>query len=596
MTTYTHHEVANPLSATATWILQDYEISSVSGALVVLVSTTNPDDVMRLTGSGFVGTTGPTGTLTAGIIALVSRTDADGLLTYETIGSFGTYLATTFSTLLANADQKAFFADLFPAAGDVLNGHSGNDFLAGGDGGDTLNGGAGFDWADYANATAGLTVNLTTPNVSTGFANGDTFNSIEAIRGSDFNDILVGNASNNFLRGGLGQDLMNGGTGFDFASYRNSTVGITVDLATPANNTGEAIGDTFISIEGLEGSNFSDTLRGDANQNFLRGAAGGDVLDGGGHSDDYADYQGSTVGLTADLQTPGNNTGDALGDTYISIELIRGSAFADTLRGNASDNNLRGGLGGDTLDGRGGFDSASYENSSAGLTVDLLTPGNNTGEAIGDTYTSIESIRGSTFADILRGDNSDNFLRGQEGGDQLDGRDGIDYASYAAADTGIIVDMTTPTTNTGEANGDTFTSIEGISGTSFGDILVGDGGDNFLKGNGGADNLIGNLGTDLADYTSSSIGLTVSLATPGSNTGEAFGDTYNSIEGLIGSDFADNLTGDGGANVLTGRNGSDTLIGGAGSDIMNGGNGDDIYSVDATGDVVNEGSGALVGR
>jgi len=61
--------------------------------------------------------------------------------------------------------------------------------------------------------------------------------------------------------------------------------GVTVDLGNSANNTGEAAGDTFVSIESLRGSNHNDILVGDAGTNFIVGGNGADVLNGGAGND-----------------------------------------------------------------------------------------------------------------------------------------------------------------------------------------------------------------------------------------------------------------------------------------------------------------------
>ena len=168
------------------------------------------------------------------------------------------------------------------------------------------------------------------------------------------------------------------------------------------------------------------------------------------------------------------------------------------MRGDAGSNYLRGGQGADVLDGGGGSDTADYINAPAvnagtglGLTIDLLTPANNTGDAAGDSYFSIENLRGSNFNDTLRGNGSGNFLNGGAGADILDGRGGIDYANYATAGGPITASLADQTINTGEAAGDTYTSIEGLYGSNFDDTLIGDGGDNFLRGNAGGDTLQG---------------------------------------------------------------------------------------------------------
>ena len=68
----------------------------------------------------------------------------------------------------------------------------------------------------------------------------------------------------------------------------------------------------------------------------------------------------------------------------------------------------------------------------------------------------------------------------------------------------------------------------------------------------------------------------VSLVSGLGSGGDAEGDTLSGIENLIGSDFADKLTGDGVANDLFGCDGNDSLYGGGGDDRLSGDEGADL--------------------
>src|SRR5262245_5971287 len=127
----------------------------------------------------------------------------------------------------------------------------------------------------------------------------------------------------------------------------------------------------------------------------------------------------------------------------MSIEKLRGGDCADTLIGNSATNCLQVGPSGDVLNGVDGFDFADYFTATSGIIVDLANASNNTGEVTGDTFVSIEGIRGSAFDDVLRGDNvlnggtAVNQLNGGLGADTLDGGRGFDFADYRHSSTGL---------------------------------------------------------------------------------------------------------------------------------------------------------------
>lgn len=122
-------------------------------------------------------------------------------------------------------------------------------------------------------------------------------------------------------------------------------------------------------------------------------------------------------------------------------------------------------------------------------------------------------------------------------------------------------------------------------GTDFDESVNGLGGDDILEGSAGADVLDGGDGIDTAVYSGATNRVNVNLLSGNGSINQAEGDTYVSIENVVGSNFGDTLRGDFGDNVLTGNggkdvligfNGDDELLGGAGRDILNGGNGADV--------------------
>jgi Ca2+-binding RTX toxin-like protein len=521
------------------------------------------------------------------------------------------------------------------AGNDTLTGGRGNDVLDGGLGADTMSGGLGIDAATYENAASGVVANLDpllagTP-ANTGEAAGDTYANVENLTGSGFDDVLLGNNLANVLIGGNGNDklvggdsddTLDGGTGTDTASYEFATTAVTVSLAANSGSQGEADGDVLTSIENLIGGAGNDTFT---------GAAGiqANAFDGRAGTGDMVSYASSTSGVIATLDptlllAPLPQTNDAAGDTYLNIENMTGSGFADNLIGNGVANALTGGAGNDILEGLGGADTfvggadtdtVSYANSTLGVVSSLTTVFaagpvvTQTNDALGDTYASIENMTGSGAADTLIGNSSNNqidggigddVLEGMDGADALSGGAGIDTASYVHAEGYVMASLTTGLagfSNQGHASGDTYDSIDHLTGSDFGDTLIGNAGDNvitggigddILEGLGGADTLVGGTGVNTVSHEHSAdqgagMGVTASLLAPGGNTGDAAGDTYSNIQNLIGSAFDDTLTGDGNANILTGGAGNDSLDGGAGQDTLFGDAGNDSLTDDLVG-------------
>ena len=100
----------------------------------------------------------------------------------------------------------------------------------------------------------------------------------------------------------------------------------------------------------LIGLNGDDGLYGGEGADRLRGGFGADYLDGGGGTD-TADYSDSTAAVVVNLTTGISTGGFANGDTYVDVEGVTGSNFADTLTGDGLANVLNGGAGADTMNG-----------------------------------------------------------------------------------------------------------------------------------------------------------------------------------------------------------------------------------------------------
>jgi Ca2+-binding RTX toxin-like protein len=205
---------------------------------------------------------------------------------------------------------------------NILWGNDGNDTFIGGVGTDTFAGGGGTDTVTYDVSHAGVKVDLAANTASGGDATGDSFNLIENVVGSSYNDSLTGDAVANHLDGAQGNDALTGGDGDDV----------------------------------LQGDSGNDLIWGNNGNDTLSGGRGADTLTGGLGAD-TADYSASSIGVNVNLITGIGSGGDASGDRLSSIENVTGSAFSDQLTGSSGDNHLSGGAGNDILIGGDGNDT-----------------------------------------------------------------------------------------------------------------------------------------------------------------------------------------------------------------------------------------------
>ena len=491
-----------------------------------------------------------------------------------------------------------------------------------------------------ASNTVAVVLGNGSANTLNGTAGSDTLFGLAGddwIYGGVGNDALLGGDGVDHMSGGAGADVHDGGAGYDYVRYDTASSGVTASLGTPGANTGDAAGDSYIAIEGMIGSNFSDALTGDGAANDLWGLDGNDTLNGGAGFDAISGGAGDdTFVYSTGADAIRDFTAGAGGVDEIDLRALSSIASLADVLARATQ------VGANTVIDFGGGNTLTLENINRANLVssdflfasaapppppaqnDLTASGvvlnganisftiNNTGaDAAAASTTGIYLSTDSTItsADTLVMSVATAALAA--GGSVTQGATltlpgnltpgtyylGVlaDYSSQlgetnetnnASNTVAVVLGNSSANTLNGTAGSDTLFGLAGddwIYGGVGNDALLGGDGVDHMSGGAGADIHDGGAGYDYVRYDTASSGVTASLGNPGANTGDAAGDSYIAIEGMIGSNFSDALTGDGAANDLWGLDGNDTLNGGAGFDALSGGAGDDtfVYSTGA---------------
>jgi Ca2+-binding RTX toxin-like protein len=440
------------------------------------------------------------------------------------------------------------------------------------------------------------------------------------IIGDAGNDVLVGTSGNDFVYGGAGNDKLyllagddvgNGGIGNDMVAGDTGR-----DLIIGGLGDDELVGGA--GSDAITGDAGADDIYGGADRDIVSGGRGdGDVVVGGAGDDTFRYARGDGRDTYFDeyasywdtVWTAAGGWNAAAGYSYNSLTSEVTGPGGVLIRknfGTTAEPDLR-------WLGRYDYDSASQTLklfnppasaptiiANAGVDTIELAPGINLQDVIlrhpagtNDLVLAIGSDEADLVDTSLAADSitiKDWYLAPgqieklafyqtgilditQTKTSLIAGTDGADGTSAAPLPGTAIADWITGGAGddviAGGAGNDIIagnTGFDLLKGEAGDDVIYGGTGNDTLDGGAGKDILIGGSGQDAASYASSAYGLRASLSASWSNSGDAVGDEYTSIENLIGSGGGDSLLGDAGQNEITGGLGSDNLRGGAGDD------------------------------
>ena len=320
------------------------------------------------------------------------------------------------------------------------------------------------------------------------------------------------------------------------------------------------------------------------------------VYDNGGTDTIDMSFSGANQNITLEDETASDVAG-GIGNLFIArgveIENAIGGSGNDTLTGNALNNELSGGNGSDDLNGGAGDDTlrggAGADDMDGGTGTDTASYDDITSGGVGvnlGANTAWGAASGDTFTSIenLTGTDFGDTLIGDTGANTIQGGDGNDVLDGRQGDDTLEGGEGNDTLRGGwGAGNDTLVGGEGN------DTLEGGDGNDILSGGTGADHHDGGAGSDYIDYRDIDGGGIGINMIAGSSWGKSAGDTFTSIENVWGSLYSDKIVGTDERNILIGGGGHDNVEGRGGNDVIYGGWGHDVLDGGNGNDYLNGG-------
>jgi Ca2+-binding RTX toxin-like protein len=426
----------------------------------------------------------------------------------------------------------------------------------------------------------------------------------DQLQGWEEADSLTGGAGDDYLLGRSGADVLAGGRGQDTASYITSTVGVAIDLTTGSTAGGEATGDVLQSIEALVGSNFTDELYGDSNNNVINPgianiATSNDARNGASLDTDIVDGRAGTDLLILDFSVGDFGTSvtnpswgaNWVGSSGSYERTLPWQSYSQTVRlSNVEWFSIVGTRSNDQLFGWTGTD---YLNGGAG--DDLLHGGTGNDTILGGDGNDIV-VSQTDYQFSIYG----NLPRGYTNVVNLDGGAGLDtlYVNLSNKAENIVLDTSGTQQLLRLADGTQVTNFEILK-----NIYTGDGNDQVVQ-LGQIDNVIQTGSGD--DIVNPGLSLDLDQIDGGSGKDLLVLDFSSASESFVSSGFGStnfilhNLQTSIISRInamsfellnLTGTSNNDTIFGTDGGDVVGGGAGNDFISALGGSDTINGGEG-----